>query len=176
MFHFVLEIRITAHHLKLGIEILLQAMPGCIMFKSSPLENEDDLRIMFGPIVCTNETTLVHRVEDANSLSNGREEDILAAGENNTPNPSTTLKGKSKVFHDSSKPRKKKEPRDDYTRRIVDAFESRTFISNKTISSYENDPMRKEVAAQLQQVIEDGAKEGSNLHFFATQLLIDKHH
>jgi hypothetical protein len=80
------------------------------------------------------------------------------------------------VFHDSSKPRKKKEPRDDYTRRIVDAFESRTFSSNKTISSYENDPMRKEVAAQLQQVIEDGAKEGSNLHFFATQLLIDKHH
>jgi hypothetical protein len=36
--------------------------------------------------------------------------------------------------------------------------------------------MRKEVAAQLQQVIEDAAKEGSNLHFFATQLLIDKHH
>jgi hypothetical protein len=68
MFHFVLEIRITAHHLKLGIEILLQAMPGCIMFKSSPLENEDDLRTMFGPILCTNETTLVHRVEDANSL------------------------------------------------------------------------------------------------------------
>jgi hypothetical protein len=129
------------------------------MFKSSPLENEDDLRIMFGPIVCTNETTLVYRVEDANSLSNGREEDILAA-----------------VFHDSSKPRKKKEPRDDYTRRIVDAFESRTFSLNKTISSYENDPMRKEVAAQLQQVIEDAAKEGSNLHFFATQLLIDKHH
>jgi hypothetical protein len=61
-------------------------------------------------------------------------------------------------------------------RRIVDVFELRTFISNKSITSFDNDPVRKEVAAQLQQVIEDGATEGSDLHFFVTQLLIDKHH
>jgi hypothetical protein len=79
------------------------------------------------------------------------------AGENSTPDPSTALKGKRKVFHDSPKPRKKKEMMNDYMRRIVDAFESRTFGSNKTISSYENDPVRKEVATQLEQVIEDGA-------------------
>jgi hypothetical protein len=70
----------------------------------------------------------------------------------------------------------KKKHRDDYMRRIVDAFESRTFSSNKTISSYDNDPVCKEVAAQLKNVIQDGATEGSDLHFFATQLLIDKHH
>jgi hypothetical protein len=78
------------------------------------------------------------------------------------------------VFHDSPKPRKKKELMDDYMKRIVDAFESRTFSSNKSITSFNNNPVREEVAAQLQQVIEDGATEGSDLHFFATQLLIDK--
>ena len=49
----------------------MQAMPGCIQFKTAPLENEDDLKIMFGPIVCTIETTLVPGVEDANSSSDG---------------------------------------------------------------------------------------------------------
>jgi hypothetical protein len=42
MFHIVLEIRITTDHLKIGKPIVLQAMPACIMFKSLPLENEDD--------------------------------------------------------------------------------------------------------------------------------------
>jgi hypothetical protein len=78
------------------------------MFKSSPLENEGDLKIMFGPIVCTNETTLVPGVEDANSSSDGHEEDAIAAIENSTPNPSTRIKGKRKVYHDSLKPRKKR--------------------------------------------------------------------
>jgi hypothetical protein len=146
------------------------------MFKYAPLENENDIRIMFGPIVCTNETTLVPEVEDANSSYNGHEEDVFAVGENSTPDPRNALKGKCKVFHDSLKPRKKKEQRDDYMRRIVDSFESRTYSSIKTISAYENDPMCKEVAAQLKLVIEDGATEGSDLHLFATQLLIDKRH
>jgi hypothetical protein len=66
-------------------------MIGCIMFKFVPLENEDNLRIMFGPIVCINETTLVPRVEDANSSFDGHEEDVFSAGENSTPDPSTAL-------------------------------------------------------------------------------------
>jgi hypothetical protein len=61
-------------------------------------------------------------------------------------------------------------------RRIVDAFEARTFSSTKSISNYEEDLVRKEVVAQLNQVLEDGATEGSDSHFFATQLLIDKRH
>jgi hypothetical protein len=117
------------------------------MFKTAPLENEDALRIMFGPIVCTNETTLVPGVEDANSSSDGHEEDILGAGENSTPDPSSTVKGKRKVFHDSPKPKKKKDLRDEYMKQIVDAFESRTLSSYKSITSFDNDPVRKEVAA-----------------------------
>jgi hypothetical protein len=46
--------------------------------------------------------------------------------------------------------------------------------TNKSIASAETDPVRVEVAAQLQQVIEDGAPEGSDLHFFATHLLMEK--
>jgi hypothetical protein len=146
------------------------------MFKTVPLENEDDLKIMFGPIVCTNETTLVPGVQDANSSSDGHEEDILAAGENNTPDPSSTVKGKRKVLHDSPKPKKKNDLRDEYMKWIVDAFESRTLSSYKSITSFDNDPVRKEVAAQLEQVIEDGVAEGSDLHFFATHLLMEKHY
>jgi hypothetical protein len=33
--------------------------------------------------------------------------------------------------------------------------------------------VRKEVAVQLEQVIKDGAKEGSDLHFFVTHLLME---
>jgi hypothetical protein len=153
---------------------LLQAMPGCNMFKTTTLENEDDLKIMFGPIVYTNQTTLVPGVEDANSSSDGHEEDILGAAENNTPNPSSTVKGKRKVLHDSPKPKKKKNMRDEYMKHIVDAFESRTLGSYKSITSFDNDPVRKEVAAQLEQVIKDGVEEGSDLHFFATHLLMEK--
>jgi hypothetical protein len=135
MFHFIVENRITTHHMKIGNQILLQAMPGYIIFKFSPLENVDGLKIMSGQIVCTNETTLVPRVEDANSSSDGHEEDVITAAKNSTPDPSTAMKRKRKVYHDSLKPRKKKEQRDDYMRRIVDAFEAMTFSSNKTISS-----------------------------------------
>jgi hypothetical protein len=94
MFHIFLEIRITAHHLKIGKPIVLHAMPACIMFKSSHLESEDDMKVMFGPIVCTKETTLVPGVEDANSSSDGHEEDVVAAAENSTPDPITGIKGK----------------------------------------------------------------------------------
>lgn len=46
------------------------------MFKNQPLENEEDLRIMFNLIVCTNEMTLIlgARPMDAVSSSDGIEE------------------------------------------------------------------------------------------------------
>jgi hypothetical protein len=75
-------------------------------------------------------------------------------------------------LHDSPKPKKKKDMRDEYMKLIVDSFESMS--SYKSITSFENNPVRKEVAAQLEQVIKDGAEEGSDLHFFATHLLMEK--
>jgi hypothetical protein len=78
------------------------------------------------------------------------------------------------VLHDSPKPKKKRDTKDEYMKRLVEAFESRSMNTNKSITSFETDPVRVEVAAQLQQVIEDGAVEGSDLHFFATHLLMEK--
>jgi hypothetical protein len=154
--------------------MLVQAMPGCIMFKTAPLENEDELKIMFGPIVCTNERTLVPGVEDANSSPDDHVEATLGGGENSTPDPCSNATGKRKVRHDSPKPKKVKDTREEYMKRLVAAFESRSMNTNKSITSAETDPVRVEVIAQLQQVIDDGSPEGSDLHFFATHLLIEK--
>jgi hypothetical protein len=153
---------------------LVQAMPGCIMFKTAPLENEDELKVMFGPIVCTNERTLVPGVEDANSSSDDHLEYTLGGGENSTPDPCTNATGKRKMRHDSPKPKKKKDSREDYMKRLVEAFESRSMTTNKSITSADNDPVRLELKKQLQQVMDDGSPEGSELHLFATHLLIQK--
>jgi hypothetical protein len=50
-------------------------------------------------------------------------------------------------------------------KRIVDAIESRTFSSNKTVTSCEHNSVRKEVAAQLKQVIANGAEREIGLTF-----------
>jgi hypothetical protein len=105
--------------------MLLQAMPRCIMFKIAPLENEDELKVMFGPIVCTNERTLVTGVEDVNSSSDDHVEATLGGGENNTPDPCSNATGKRKVRHDSPKPKKKKDTREEYMKHLVEAFEYR---------------------------------------------------
>ena len=39
------------------------------------------------------------------------------------------------------------------------------------MTSAETDPIRVEVIAQLQQVIDDGSPEGSDLHFFFLRLI-----
>jgi hypothetical protein len=59
-------------------------------------------------------------------------------------------------------------------KRLVEAFESCSVTTNKSITSAETDPVRVEVIAQLQQVIDDGSPKGSDLHLFATHLLIEK--
>ncbi|XP_020395734.1 L10-interacting MYB domain-containing protein-like [Zea mays] len=151
-----------------------EAMPGCIMFKTAPLENEDELKVMFGPIVCTNERTLVPGVEDANSSSDDHLEATLGGGENSTPDPCTNATGKRKMRHDSPKPKKKKDSREEYMKRLVEAFESRSMTTNKSITSTDNDPVRLEIKNQLQQVMDDGSPEGSQLHLFATHLLTEK--
>ena len=95
-------------------------------------------------------------------------------GENSTPDPCTNATGKRKMRHDSPKPKKKKDSREDYMTRLVEAFDSRSMTTNKSITSADNDPVRLELKKQLQQVMDDGSPEGSELHLFATHLLIQK--
>jgi hypothetical protein len=90
---------------------------------------------MFGPIVCTNETTLVPGVEDANSSSDDHVEANLGGGENSTPDPCLNATGKRKVRHDSSNPKKKNDMREEYMKGLVEAFESRSMTTNKSITS-----------------------------------------
>jgi hypothetical protein len=153
-------------------------MSGYLMFKNQPQENEEDLRIMFGPIVYTNETTLIlgGQPRDATSSSDEFEEDVLElVAENPTPGPTTRGKQRDK-YSMIPLSQIKKDMKDEYMKRIVQAIESRSFSTHKTINSVEDNPIHKEVDAQLEQVIEDGATEGSDLHFFVMQLLIHKHH
>jgi hypothetical protein len=105
---------------------------------------------MLGPIVCTNETTLIPRAQprDATSSSDGnKDDDLVHVGDNPNLEPNTKAKGKRQVLHDSPKPKKKKDIKDEYMKRIVQAIESRTFSSNKTVTSFDNDLVRKEVVA-----------------------------
>lgn len=61
-------------------------------------------------------------------------------------------------------------------KRIVQVIDARSFSTHKTVNSFKEDPVHKEITMQLEQVIEDGAPEGSDFHFCVTQLLIHKHH
>jgi hypothetical protein len=93
------------------------------------------------------ETTLVPGVEDVNSSSDDHVQANLGGGENNTPDPCSNATGKRKVLHDSPKPKKKKDTKDEYMKCLVEAFESRSMNTNKSITFFETDPVRVEVAA-----------------------------
>lgn len=124
-------------------------MPRCIIFKNQPLENEEDLWIMFRPIVCTNETTLIPRAQPrdaASSLDGNEDDDLVHLGDNLNPKPNTKAKGMRQVLHDSPLLKKKKDIMDEYMKMIVQAIKSRTFSSKKTVTSFDNDLVRKEVA------------------------------
>jgi hypothetical protein len=144
-----------------------QSMPGCLIFKNAPLENENELRIMFGPLM----SVPGEAPKDAASSSDDHEDDDASlVGENSTTAPTNKQKEKRVVYHDSPKSKKRKALKDEYMKRIVEAFETRIASSIKTKS----DPVREEIASQLKTVIDDGNAEGSDEHFFATQLLIEK--
>jgi hypothetical protein len=73
----------------------MHAMLGFFIFKNAPLENEEDLHITFGPIMCMNETTLIPGAEPKNvaSSSDGNEDGPFNEGENLTLEANTESKG-----------------------------------------------------------------------------------
>jgi hypothetical protein len=56
----------------------------------------------------------------------------------------------------------------------MDAYEKKAESSNNSATSNVVDSVRKEIGNMLNQVIKDGAEEGSDEHYYATQLLIKK--
>ena len=59
-------------------------------------------------------------------------------------------------------------------KRLVDAYEKKVESSNNSATSKPVDSVREEIANMMDQVVMDGAEEGSDGHYYATQLLIKK--
>jgi len=59
-------------------------------------------------------------------------------------------------------------------RRLVETYEKKAQSSNNSATSHVIDRVRDEIGSMLEQVLNDGAEEGSNEHYYATQLLKNK--
>ncbi|OEL36253.1 hypothetical protein BAE44_0002729 [Dichanthelium oligosanthes] len=154
---------------------------GCAMFKTAPLENEDDLRRMISIIVCTNKSLVVpgpHRgdaVSEDDELGDGLGDELgngLGSNENVSPINAKCAKEKKPTNHDSLKGKKKKTFRDHCMKRLVDAYEKKAQSSSATSAMV--DHVRNEIAEMLELVIDDEAVEESDEHYYATQLLKKK--
>ncbi|PUZ37128.1 hypothetical protein GQ55_9G093100 [Panicum hallii var. hallii] len=147
------------------------AMLGCICFRDAPLEHEEQMRIIFEAVSVTNETSFVPlNGEDGGGQSNS---ELEREGQVPTPPNVTPTLGKRPTPL-SPKGKKKKTFRDQCMKRLVDAYEKKAESSNNLATSNVVDSVSEEIGNMLDQVIKDGAEEGSDEHYYATQLLIKK--
>ncbi|KAG2628484.1 hypothetical protein PVAP13_3KG388300 [Panicum virgatum] len=121
------------------------AMPGCISFKNLVLEDEDMLRIMFEATSVTNKTSYVP--------GSGEEEEEHEDGEA-LPNGE---RGAPQV-----------------TPKLVETYEKKAQNSDNSSTSHVIDHVRDEIGSMLELVLNDDAEEGSDEHYYATQLLKNK--
>ncbi|CAN6360852.1 unnamed protein product [Urochloa humidicola] len=158
-------------------------MPGCISFKTSVLEHEDMMRIMFEAISVTNETSYVpgggHRGADGDGVQEEAEDrDGEGVQERGTPEvtPSANKRPNPSSGRITGSPsgKKRKTYRDNLMKRLVDTYEKKAQSSTNSTTSVVVDHVREEIGTMLQQVIIDGAEEGSDEHYYATQLLKKK--
>nr|TKW31895.1 hypothetical protein SEVIR_2G136200v2 [Setaria viridis] len=137
------------------------AMPGCLRFRTAPLEYEDQMRIMFESVIVTNETSYVPSGDGNIDVD---EHDVVDVEGNNDREahkaPSSSERRASKRPAPSSPKGKKKTFRDQCMKQLVDAYELKA--------------QSNEIGSMLEQVINDRAEEGSDEHFYATQLLQKK--
>jgi hypothetical protein len=59
-------------------------------------------------------------------------------------------------------------------KRLVDAYEKKAESSKNSATSHVADHVRDEIAAMLEQIINDGAEEGSDEYYYATPNLTKK--
>ena len=157
-------------------------MSQCSKFQKAPLQHEDRLDIIFDGASCTNESSLVPGADGAAhvNLEDDEGEGEEPQGEEGTTAPKKSVhvdKGKKRVGHGSpSGKRPKKTYKDVQLKRLVDIWE-RSQGSKNSATSVPGpvvDPVRQEISEMIDLVIEAGAEEGSDEHFYATQLLIKK--
>ena len=150
-------------------------MPGCTAnFIFVPFEHEDQMRIMFEAVIVTNETSYV----PTGHGNDGEVGEGDAAGNDDGEiggiGTSTERRAGKRVAHHSPKGKKKKTFRDQCMKRLVEAYEIKAQSSKQSATSQVVDLVRDEIGSMLEQVINDGAEEGSDEHFYATQLLTKK--
>ncbi|KAF8659533.1 hypothetical protein HU200_058283 [Digitaria exilis] len=156
-------------------------MPGCIRSKTAPLENEEQLGIMFDATNCTNEGPVAPGVDGqgypttANEYGTA-EGDTLDKDGNVTPNllPLVDRREKRRKIAEVTPSKNKKTFKDQLTKRLVDANEKKAQRSTNSATSWSVDHVRQEIAQLLEVVIQDGAEEGTDEHYYATQLLMEK--
>ncbi|WVZ81621.1 hypothetical protein U9M48_028976 [Paspalum notatum var. saurae] len=153
-------------------------MPSCITFRSSPLENKEQMRIMFDAIAVTNESSFVPSsgVGDEGGdvhLERDRVYEDKSDGEKARGASVTPISGK-RPAPCSPKGKKKKNFRDQCMKRLVEAYEMKAQSSKHSATSQVVDHVRNEISSLLDQVIEDGAEEGSDEHYYTTPLLKKK--
>ncbi|KAG8044994.1 hypothetical protein GUJ93_ZPchr0008g11538 [Zizania palustris] len=157
-----------------------QALPGCQKFRFAPLEHEVELGIMFDK--CATENMVIPGVggSDHVELENGAGDNAEGEDGSGTPQASPIIykhhKEKRPVLESPKGKRLKKTFRNIQTKQLVDTYEksedsriSATYAGNVAV-----DPVREEIGQMMDVVIQAGAEEGSDEHYYATQLLIKK--
>jgi hypothetical protein len=150
-----------------------QAMSGCIMFKTTPLECEEEMRFLFDSICLTNVTSFVlggtEKVSAQSKAERGDHDvaDIEKEADQSADIPSPTVGNRSAEKwpspHGASPKGKKgkKTYKDGLMKRLVDAYEKKTESRKNSATSTMVDHVREEIAQLLDIVVESGATEGS---------------
>nr|CAB3452788.1 unnamed protein product [Digitaria exilis] len=121
------------------------AMPGCIMFKTAPLEFEDEMRIIFDSICVTNATAFVAGGNvnasasggaAASQENNNEQDDDLEMPSNDIPSPAVgkcSVEKRPAAHGASPKGKKGKNTyRDGLMKRLVDAYEKKSERASST--------------------------------------------
>jgi hypothetical protein len=106
------------------------------------------------------------------ALENEEDLEIMFSGV--SPSVDDKQARKRGADHKSPIKKSKKNFRDMQFKRFVDSFVEKASSSKSSATSSPNDHVRQEIAEMMESVISAGAVEGSDEHFYATQLLIKK--
>jgi hypothetical protein len=123
------------------------------------------MRIMFDVISVTNETSYV---PSSGGAIGGEDNSEVERDGHLSNNPNIQPNSGKRPAECSPKGKKKKSFRDVCMKCLVDAYEKKALSSNNSATSMPVDSVREEIMKMMEQVIEDGAEEGNDEHYYAT--------
>ena len=153
--------------------ICMQKCADAVKFRHAPLDSEDKMRIIFYAHSVTNEHAMVpgstSHVERAH-VDLGDDE---SGSGGDTPRSGKVTKKRTTGCSPSPKPSRRKTEKDTKITKFLD-FVMEKESSKGSVTSTSVDLVRTEIGKMLAQVREAGAEEGSDEHFYASQLLMRK--